>query len=37
MEKSAAEIETLLAGMPDGRKCERQRSMLALGTDAPEY
>jgi glutathione S-transferase len=37
MKKSAAEIETLLAAMPDGRKRERQRSMLALGTDAPEY
>lgn len=37
MQKSAAEIEALLAAMPDARKRERQRSMLALGTDAPEY
>lgn len=37
MEKSAEEVEALLAAMPDARKRERQRSMLALGTDAPEY
>ena len=36
-EKSAAEVEALLAAMPDGDKRQQQRSMLALGTDAPEY
>ena len=35
--KSAGEVEAMLAAMPDPRKRERQRAMLALGTETPEY
>jgi len=35
--KSPAEIEALIGAMPDAEKRARQRSMLAHGTDAPEY
>lgn len=37
LEKTPAEVEALLAAMPDEKKRARQRSMLALGTAAPEY